>query len=61
MNKSELQTSFVFLSMLAMAIAYSINIICGLKVVKFVRANTNINARMKALNQQLTKTLIILV
>jgi hypothetical protein len=34
---------------------------CGLKVVKFVRANSVLNPRAKELNQQLTKTLFIMV
>jgi hypothetical protein len=44
-----------------MVISYSINIVCGVKVVKFVGAHAGFNVRMKELNQQLTKSLIILV
>jgi hypothetical protein len=51
---------FWIVSFLAMAIFYSINIFCGIKLVKFVAAHA-VNPRTKELNQQLTKTLVILV
>src|SRR4051812_94676 len=44
-----------------MTISYSINLFCGIKVVKFVGAHGGFNPRMKELNQQLTKSLIVLV
>jgi hypothetical protein len=53
--KIALIAAFVF-----MMICYAINLYCGTKVVKFVAARA-FNPRTKKLNQQLTKTLIILV
>jgi hypothetical protein len=52
---------FWITSFFGIAICYAINIFCGVKVVKFVGAHAGFNPRMKELNQQLTKTLIILV
>jgi hypothetical protein len=43
------------------AISSIINIFCGVKLVKFVGSHAGFNPRTKELNQQLTKTLIILV
>nr|CAD2182322.1 unnamed protein product [Meloidogyne enterolobii] len=40
--------------------AYSIIIICGFKMVRYVKLNTNLDGNLKRLNKLLTKVLIIL-
>nr|CAD2187027.1 unnamed protein product [Meloidogyne enterolobii] len=41
--------------------AYLIIIVCGLKMVRYVNLNTNLDGNLKRLNKLLTKVLIILV
>jgi hypothetical protein len=55
------QISWFFWATLVMIFFYAINVACGVKVVKFVAAHTSFNPGIKVLNQQLTKSLIILV
>jgi hypothetical protein len=57
----ELQNITALVPTIGTLISYSINVFCGIKVVKFVRIQGAFNPRAKELNQQLTKSLIFLV
>jgi hypothetical protein len=43
------------------AVSYCVILCCGWMMVRFVRNHATLNARLKQLNRQLTRTLIILV
>jgi hypothetical protein len=52
---------FFTICSLSMILCYIVNIFCGTKMVAFVQSHADFNPRMKELNRQVTKNLIILV